>query len=39
MRLQPNGHKENQEWRRADAPLRFPAPPHQGMAGHGPLSE
>ena len=25
--------------RRIGAPLRFPAPPHQGMAGHGPLSE
>ena len=39
IRRQPNGPKENQEWRRADAPLRFPAPPRMGMAGHGPLSE
>ena len=33
-----NGPKENQRARRTGAPLRFPAPPRMGMAGHVPLS-
>ena len=31
--------KKNERRRRIGAPLRFPAPPRMGMAGHGPLSE
>ena len=36
---QANGSKENERGRRIGAPLRFPAPPRMGMAGHVPLSE
>ena len=36
---QANGSKENERRRRIGTPLRFPAPPRMGMAGHSPLSE
>ncbi len=38
QRLWPNGRKEILSAAAPGAPLRFPAPPRMGMAGHVPLS-